>query len=167
MKMSCLEVFHSWGGFPPRVTRVFPSWAFADKAQTLCRTWPGYQRQPAAPSQREQTGPAGKNKGVGLLFWLELRDQFSFHKSIKVGKDLSDHQVQLSTQHPPCLLNHVLKCHSYTVFEPLQGWGLHHCPGQPGPRPDHSFRTEIFPNIQPKPPLAQLEAFFPLPITWE
>ena len=40
---------------------------------------------------------------------------------------------------PPCLLNHVPKGHIYMGFEPLQGWGLHHCPGQPGPRPDHSF----------------------------
>jgi len=34
---------------------------------------------------------------------------------------------------PPCLLNHIPQCHIYTVFEPLQGWGLHHRPGQPGP----------------------------------
>ena len=44
------------------------------------------------------------------------------------------------------------------LFQPLQGWGLPHCPGQPGPTPDHSFSKEIFPHIQPKPPLTQLEA---------
>jgi len=44
------------------------------------------------------------------------------------------------------------------VFEPLQGWGLPHCPGQPGPVPDRSFSTEIFPNIRFEPPLTQLEA---------
>jgi len=43
-------------------------------------------------------------------------------------------------------------------FEHLQGWGLHHFPGQPVPMPDHSSRKEIFPNIQSKPPLTQLEA---------
>ena len=59
---------------------------------------------------------------------------------------------------PPHLLNHVLKCHIHKVFEPLQGWGLHHCPGQPGPVPDHSCSKEIFPNIQSKHPLMQLEA---------
>jgi len=59
---------------------------------------------------------------------------------------------------PPCLLNHVPKCHIYVVFEALQGWGLHHLPGQPGPVPDHSFSKEIFPNIQSEPPLMQLEA---------
>jgi len=40
-------------------------------------------------------------------------------------------------------------------FEPLQGWGLHHLPGQPGPVPDHFFSEEIFPDIEPKPPLTQ------------
>ena len=34
------------------------------------------------------------------------------------------------TPTPPCLLNHVPKGHIQTVFEPLQGWGLPHCPGQ-------------------------------------
>jgi len=49
-------------------------------------------------------------------------------------------------------------------FEPLQGWGLHHCPGQPGPRPDHSCSKEIFPNIPSEPPLMQLEAIASHPI---
>jgi len=44
------------------------------------------------------------------------------------------------------------------TFEYLQGWGLHHCPGQPCPMPDRSFSQDIFPNIQPKPPLTQPEA---------
>ena len=42
-------------------------------------------------------------------------------------------------------------------FEHLQGRWLHHLPGQSIPTPDHSLR-EGFPNIQPEPPLAQLEA---------
>jgi len=49
-------------------------------------------------------------------------------------------------------------------FEPLQGWELHHCPGQPGPMPDHSFKEEIFPNIQSEPPLMQLEVVASRPI---
>jgi len=43
-------------------------------------------------------------------------------------------------------------------FEHLQGWGLNHLPGQPVPMPGHSFSKEIFPNIQSKTPLMQLEA---------
>jgi len=49
-------------------------------------------------------------------------------------------------------------------FEPLHGWGLNHCPGQPVPMPDHSFSKEIFPNIKPKPPLTQPEAISSRPI---
>jgi len=44
------------------------------------------------------------------------------------------------------------------IFEPLQGWGLPHHSGQPGPMLDHSCRKQIFPNIQSEPPLMQLEA---------
>jgi len=51
------------------------------------------------------------------------------------------------------------------VFEHLQGWGLHHCPGQPGPTPDRSSSKEIVPNIQSEPPLMQLEAIASRPIT--
>ncbi|KAK4830836.1 hypothetical protein QYF61_013765 [Mycteria americana] len=46
------------------------------------------------------------------------------------------------------------------------GWGLHHCPGQPVPMLDNPFSEEFFPNIQSKPPLAQLEAISSHPITF-
>jgi len=59
----------------------------------------------------------------------------------------------------------VPKCHIYTFFEHLHGWGLNHFPGQPVPMPDHSFSKEIFPNIQSKCPLVQLEAISSHPIT--
>jgi len=49
-------------------------------------------------------------------------------------------------------------------FEHLQGWGLHHCPGQPIPMSDHSFSKELLPNIQCKHPLAGLEAIASHPI---
>jgi len=51
------------------------------------------------------------------------------------------------------------------LFKDLQGWGLHHLPGQPVPMSDHSSSKEIFPNIQSKPPLTQLEAIASCPIT--
>ncbi|KAK4810989.1 hypothetical protein QYF61_014461 [Mycteria americana] len=38
------------------------------------------------------------------------------------------------------------------------GWRLNHFPGQPVPMLDNPFSEEKFPNIQSKPPLAQLEA---------
>jgi len=67
---------------------------------------------------------------------------------------------------PLYLLNHVLKSHIYTFFEHLLGWQLHHFPGQPVPMPDHSFSEELFPNIQSKPALMQLDSAVPAPTTW-
>jgi len=43
-------------------------------------------------------------------------------------------------------------------LEHLLGWWLHHLPGQSIPAPDHPFREEIAPNLQPESLLAQLEA---------
>ncbi|KAK4812905.1 LOW QUALITY PROTEIN: hypothetical protein QYF61_027299 [Mycteria americana] len=63
---------------------------------------------------------------------------------------------------PP--LHHVPEHHIYTSFKYLQGWGLNHFPGQPGPMLDNPFGEEIFPNIQSKPPLTQLEAISSCPM---
>ncbi|KAK4829778.1 hypothetical protein QYF61_006577 [Mycteria americana] len=49
-----------------------------------------------------------------------------------------------------------------TVFE---GRRLNHFPGQPVPMLDNPLGEEKFPNIQSKPPLAQLEAISSCPIT--
>ncbi|KAK4823880.1 hypothetical protein QYF61_007828 [Mycteria americana] len=46
-----------------------------------------------------------------------------------------------------------------------QGWRLNHFPGQPLPMLDNPFSEVKFPNIQSKPPLAQLEAISSCPIT--
>ncbi|KAK4817646.1 hypothetical protein QYF61_023236 [Mycteria americana] len=46
-----------------------------------------------------------------------------------------------------------------------RGWGLNHFPGQPLPMLDNPFSELKFPNIQSKPPLAQLEAISSCPIT--
>ncbi|KAK4820051.1 hypothetical protein QYF61_017897 [Mycteria americana] len=47
----------------------------------------------------------------------------------------------------------------------LQGWRLNHFPGQPVPMLDNPLSEEKFPNIQSKPPLAQLETISSCPIT--
>ncbi|KAK4823893.1 hypothetical protein QYF61_007958 [Mycteria americana] len=70
--------------------------------------------------------------------------------------------VNLALPSPP--LNHVPRCHIYTSFKYLQGWRLNHFPGQPVPMPDNPFSEVKFPNIQSKPPLAQLEAISSSPI---
>ncbi|KAK4824048.1 hypothetical protein QYF61_009639 [Mycteria americana] len=46
-----------------------------------------------------------------------------------------------------------------------EGWRLNHFPGQPLPMLDNPFSEVKFPNIQSKPPLAQLEAISSCPIT--
>lgn len=49
---------------------------------------------------------------------------------------------------PP--LSHVSKNHVYMSFKYLQGWRLHHFPGQPVPMFDNPFREEIFPTKSTK-----------------
>jgi len=49
-------------------------------------------------------------------------------------------------------------------LEHLQGQWLIHLPEQPIPVPDHSFREEVFPNIQNESPLTQLVAIPSHPI---
>ena len=48
------------------------------------------------------------------------------------------------------------------VLKPLQGWWLHHHPGQPVLMPHHSF-WEVLPNTQPELPPAQLKAISSCP----
>ncbi|KAK4827479.1 hypothetical protein QYF61_018779 [Mycteria americana] len=71
--------------------------------------------------------------------------------------------VNLTLPRPP--LHHVPKHLIQTSFKYLQGWRLHHFPGQPVPMLDNPFSEEKFPNIQSKPPLAQLEAISSRSIT--
>ncbi|KAK4818698.1 hypothetical protein QYF61_017919 [Mycteria americana] len=71
--------------------------------------------------------------------------------------------VNLTLPRPP--LHHVPKHLIQTSFKYLQGWRLNHCPGQPVPMLDNPSGEEIFPNIQSKPPLAQLQAISSCPIT--
>ncbi|KAK4825857.1 hypothetical protein QYF61_003131 [Mycteria americana] len=71
--------------------------------------------------------------------------------------------VNLTLPRPP--LDHVPKHLIQTSFKYLQGWRLNHFPGQPVPMLDNPFSEEKFPNIQSKPPLAQLEDTSSCPIT--
>ncbi|KAK4807092.1 hypothetical protein QYF61_018433 [Mycteria americana] len=71
--------------------------------------------------------------------------------------------VNLTLPRPP--LHHVPKHLIQTSFKYLHGWRLNHFPGQPVPMLDNPFSEEKFPNIQSKPPLAQLEAISSCPIT--
>ena len=54
--------------------------------------------------------------------------------------------------------NHVPNYHICIFLDNLQSWRIYHLLGQPVPVPHHSFWEEMFPNIQPEPPPAQLKA---------
>lgn len=45
-------------------------------------------------------------------------------------------------------------------FEDFHGWWLNHFPGQPVPTLDHPLSCEIFPNVQPKHPMAKSWGYF-------
>ena len=70
---------------------------------------------------------------------------------------------------PTMPLSHFPQCHIHTVLEHLQGWWLYHLSGQPVPMYYQSFGEEIFPNIQPEPPLVQLKAItsYCITVTWK
>ncbi|KAK4824096.1 hypothetical protein QYF61_010616 [Mycteria americana] len=53
----------------------------------------------------------------------------------------------------------------YLFVQAKNGWRLNHFPGQPVPMLDNPLGEVKFPNIQSKPPLAQLEAISSCPIT--
>jgi len=111
---------------------------------------PIFQAEPACPCHQGKTelGTAATNR---------IRESLRLEKTSKIIK--SNHHPNTSMPAKPC--PQVPHLH---IFEPLQGWWLHHLLGQPGPMPDHSLSTEIFPSIQSKPPLMQLEAISSCPI---
>ncbi|KAK4817962.1 hypothetical protein QYF61_003482 [Mycteria americana] len=92
----------------------------------------------------------------------DLLHQLPWHRGWKRPLRSSSPTVNLTLPSPP--LNHVPKCHIETSFRYFQGWRLNHFPGQPVPMLDNPFSEEKFPNIQSKPPLAQLEAISSHPI---
>lgn len=49
------------------------------------------------------------------------------------------------------------ECHVQSFLEHLQGQGLHHFPAQPLPVPDNALHEENPLDVQPDPPLVQLE----------
>ena len=99
------------------------------------------------------------------LYWAGLWNQYpqQNHRIIGWKRPLrsSSPTIRPTTL---CLLNHIPKCHTYMFFKHFQSWRLHHLPGQRIPMSDHSVNKEIFPNIQSKPPLMQLEAISYHPI---
>ena len=88
---------------------------------------------------------------------------FRIIESLGLEKTFKIIKSNLTPPSPP--LNHVPKHHTYTFLKYLQGWRLSHFPGQPVPVLDNPFSEGIFPNIQSKLAVVQLEAISSHPIT--
>jgi len=89
-----------------------------------------------------------------------LIELLRLEKNSKITK--STHQPT-----PPMPTDHVPQCLISTVPAHLEGWWLHHLPGQPVPMHHHSSWEEMFPNIQPEPPTVLFEAITSHSTTWE
>ncbi|KAK4832356.1 hypothetical protein QYF61_021955 [Mycteria americana] len=93
----------------------------------------------------------------------DLLHNLPWHQGWKRPLRSSSPTINLTLPRPP--LYHVPKHLIQASFKYLQGWRLNHFPGQLVPMLDNPFSEEKFPNIQSKPPLAQLEAISSRPIT--
>ncbi|KAK4831375.1 hypothetical protein QYF61_017506 [Mycteria americana] len=104
----------------------------------------------------QEPAPAWASQGVTAS---ESQNHIGWKRPLRS----SSPTINLTLPRPP--LHHVSKHLIQTSFKYLQGWRLNHFPGQPVPMLDNSLGEEKFPNIQSKPPLAQLEAISSCPIT--
>ncbi|KAK4816196.1 hypothetical protein QYF61_012661 [Mycteria americana] len=108
---------------------------------------------------RESTTPPSLVSSANLLNACSIPASRSFIKTLKItGPKIEPWGTPPVTGHQPDYL-------IQTSFKYLQGWRLNHFPGQSVPMLDNPFSEVKFPNIQSKPPLAQLEAISSCPIT--
>ncbi|KAK4828799.1 hypothetical protein QYF61_000856 [Mycteria americana] len=122
-----------------------------------CFPWEGPHA--GAEEECEEEG-AAETTGLGRLTEVtESQNRIGWKRPLRS----SSPTVNLTLPRPP--LYHVPKHLIQTSFKYLQGWRLNHFPGQSVPMLDNPFSEEKFPNIQSKPPLAQLEAISSCPIT--
>ncbi|KAK4831331.1 LOW QUALITY PROTEIN: hypothetical protein QYF61_016820, partial [Mycteria americana] len=94
-----------------------------------------------------------------LVRITESQDRIGWKRPLRS----SSPTLNLTLPSPP--LHHVPEHLIQTSVKYLQGWRLHHFPGQPVPMLDNPFSEVKFPNIQSKPPLVQPEAISSRPIT--
>ena len=105
------------------------------------------------------------------LLWLRLdqrcpcpeqsSDLAFIVRIIKVGKYLL-RSTPIPT-HPTMPTDHVSQCHIYTVLEHLQGWQLHHLPGQSVPVHHHSNTQPSICCSDPQSPLSSCHKHYKLP----
>ncbi|KAK4808949.1 LOW QUALITY PROTEIN: hypothetical protein QYF61_013583, partial [Mycteria americana] len=113
--------------------------------------WQGDNPLPGDRHLREDSSPVGENRFDCL------------HNAIK-SRQCNTFQ-QAAAQPTATMGEESLPKANGFLYSAVQGWRLNRFPGQPVPMLDNPFSEEIFPNIQSKPPLPQLEAIASSPIT--
>ncbi|KAK4812136.1 hypothetical protein QYF61_000977 [Mycteria americana] len=124
---------------------------------------PAFQQWRDAPHEEQPYSPAWSPEATARTFAhrpLE-EERHGWKRPLRS----SSPTVNLTLPSPP--LHHVPKHLIQMAFKYLQGWRLHHFPGQPVPMLDNPSSEVKFPNIQSKPPLAQPEAISSRPAVVE
>ncbi|KAM4793343.1 uncharacterized protein ACIQIH_013099 isoform 1-T2 [Cyanocitta cristata] len=98
----------------------------------------------------------------------ERQTQKSFIQTkVPVGRDpqRSPSATPGPAQHHLQEPHHVPESIVQTLLELCHAWGCEHFPGEPVPVPNHPLSEEPFRNVQPKPPLTQLQTIPSGPVT--
>ncbi|KAK4829474.1 hypothetical protein QYF61_004764 [Mycteria americana] len=136
--------------FPPKVEGKVSDSRFMEEWEKK-----SLHREVHLPEQQHGAGrsQALMNSTWGLLFHPSAKEEVRSvedHGMIQVGKDFGHLYSNLLAKAGSAM---------------NKGWRLNHFPGQPVPMLDNPFSEVKFPNIQSKPPLAQLETISSCPIT--
>lgn len=91
--------------------------------------------------------------------------KLNFKELFRLEKTSKSPSPTFSLAVPSLPVDHVTKYHIYMSFECPQRRWLNYFPVKHAPMPHNSSSEEIFPNIQPKLPLVQLEPAFSCLIT--
>ncbi|KFP23681.1 hypothetical protein N325_03996, partial [Colius striatus] len=101
-----------------------------------------------------QTVFVGKNKPqkdpLSSFRWQGFKlEEYLIGQPLGKGCNAAVYEAAISSSHHP---------QSSTASVSLQGWALPQLPGQPGTGADTPLRETVLPQLQPQPPLGQLEA---------
>lgn len=76
------------------------------------------------------------------------------NRIVLLEETYKDHQIQLPDHRADQNLKHIIE--GIVQMDLEQAWGINHLPKKTVPVLDHPQGEEIFPSIQPEPPLALL-----------
>ena len=129
------------------------------KRECICISLTYFQR----PRGRELPGHTClQRQNHGIIESLELEGTFKGH----VVPASQGSQLPCSEQRRS-QLSQVAQGLIQPCLESLQGWGINHMSGQPGPLPHDPLCKTFFPYIQPKSTLFKLETISLCPVTMD